>query len=200
MSFIDAAALPQAGVLAYQGLYDLKPIHPGDKILFNGAGGGVGTLGIQMARELGAEVTAVDRGGKLDMLESLGADHVLDYTKEDFNDLGNTYDLVIDVVLNRSMQSCKRSLNPGGIYGVVGGNIPSIFGMMFIEMLKSRNRSKKIQIVAHEPNKGLDFVKELYLGGKLKPVIDRVLPLDKVPEALMRIGKGDVRGKLVIEM
>src|SRR5258706_6870313 len=152
MSFNEAAAIPQAAMLAVQGLIDKGKIHPGQKLLVNGAGGGVGTFGIQIAKLYGAEVTGVDSTGKLDMLRSMGFDHVIDYTKEDFTKNGKCYDLILDVKTNRSMFDYARSLSRNGIYVTVGGSIARLFQALLGSWIPMFSK-KHIRIVALKPNK-----------------------------------------------
>jgi NADPH:quinone reductase-like Zn-dependent oxidoreductase len=198
ITFEEAAAVPQVGVLALQGLRDKRDIQPGQKVLINGAGGGVGTLAIQIAKTFGAEVTGVDSAMKLDMVRSLGADHVIDYSQEDFTNSGQCYDLILDVVAHRSLFDCERALSPEGIYVIIGGSNATIFQATFLGPLMSLVTGKKIGLLMHKPNKGLDFLTELLETAKLKPVIDRCYSLSEVPEALRYYGEGYARGKVVI--
>jgi NADPH:quinone reductase-like Zn-dependent oxidoreductase len=199
MTFEQAAAVPQAGLLALQGLRDKGQIQKGQKVLINGAGGGAGTFAVQIAKSYGAEVTGVDSTGKLDMLRSIGADHVIDYTQEDFTKNGQHYDLVLDVVTYRSIFDYKRVLSPKGIYVMLGGGSwARVYQAMFLGPWISMTGSKKMGILMHKPNKGLAFMKELLEAGKVVPVIDKRYPLSKVPEALRYFGKGDAKGKVVI--
>jgi NADPH:quinone reductase-like Zn-dependent oxidoreductase len=198
MTFEQAAAIPQAAVMALQGIRDKGEVQPGQKVLINGAGGGVGTFAVQIARYFGAEVTGVDSTAKLDMMRSIGADHVIDYTQEDFTQNGQRYDLIIDVVANRSIFDYKRVLSPRGIFIMVGGTVAAIFQAMFLGPLISKTGSKKLGILVHKPNKDLAFLKELFEDDKVKPVIDRCYPLSEVAEAFRYFGKGHTRGKVVI--
>ena len=200
MTFEQAASIPQVGALALGGLRFNGPIKPGQKVLLNGAGGGVGTFAIQIAKSLGAEVTGVDSTEKLDMLQSLGADHVIDYTKEDFARNRQRYDLIIDVYISRSILTHRRALNPGGAYGVIGGSQPLFFQTMFLGIWFSMFGSKKFGTVGAKPNEGLPYLVELFEAGKVVPVIDRTYPLSEVAEAFRYFGQGGVRGKIVITM
>jgi len=200
MSFEQAAAVPQAGVLALQGLRDKRQIQPGQKVLINGAGGGAGTFAVQIAKSFGVKVTGVDSTRKLDMMRSIGADHVIDYTKEDFTKNGQRYDLILDFAAYHSIFDYKRALDPKGIYVVVGGSTARILQILFLGPLISMTGSKKMGILAHEPNKDLDFMKELFEAGKVVPVIDKICPLREVPEALRYFGKGHARGKVVVTL
>jgi len=200
MTFDEAAAVPQAAVLALQGLRDKGQIQPGQKVLINGAGGGVGTFAVQIARSYGAEVTGVDSTPKLDMLRSLGADHVIDYTQEDYTRNGLRYDLILDVVVNRSIFDYKRALNPGGTFVVIGGSTARVFQILLVAPWISMTGSKKMGLLLHKANKGLAYLIELVEAGEVVPVIDRRYPLSEVPEAFQYFGEGNVRGKLVITM
>jgi NADPH:quinone reductase-like Zn-dependent oxidoreductase len=200
MTFEEAAAYPQAALLALQGLRDKGRIQKGQKVLINGAGGGAGTFAVQLAKYFGAEVTSVDSTGKLDMLRSIGADHVIDYTQEDFTKSGQRYDLILDVVVHRSIFDYKRALSPGGICAMVGGSMARVFLSMLLGPLILMMGRKKIGIVMWQPNKkeDLDFLKELFEAGKVVPVIDRRYPLSEVPEALRYLEEGHALGKVVI--
>jgi len=200
MTFEEAAAVPQAAVLALQGLRDKGKIQPGQKVLINGAGGGAGTFGVQIAKSFGAEVTGVDSASKLDMLRSIGADHVIDYTQEDFTKNGQVYDLILDVVTHRSIFDYKRALSPMGIYVMLGGGSwARVFQTMFLGPLISMTGSKKMGLLMHKPNKkDLNYMNGLFEAGKVKPVIDRLYPLSEVAEALRYFGEGHVKGKVVI--
>ncbi|MGB2762782.1 MAG: NAD(P)-dependent alcohol dehydrogenase [Candidatus Aminicenantaceae bacterium] len=198
MTFEEVAAVPQAAVLALQGLRDKRQIQPGQKVLINGAGGGAGTFAVQIAKSLGAEVTGVDSTSKLDMMRSIGADQVIDFTQEDFTKNEQRYDLILDFAAHHSIFDYKRALSPKGIYIMVGGSSARIFQTIFLGPLISMTGSKKMGILAHKPNKGLDFMKEFFEAGKVVPVIDRRYPLSEVPEALRYFGEGHARGKVVI--
>jgi len=200
MTFEEAAAVPQAAVLALQGLRDKGQIQPGQKVLINGAGGGAGTFGVQITKSFGAEVTGVDSTSKLDMLRSIGADQVIDYTQEDFTKNGQVYDLILDVVTYRSIFDYKRALSPKGIYVMLGGGSwARVFQTMFLGPLISMTGSKKMGLLMHKPNTNdLVFMKELFEAGKVVPVIDRRYPLSEVAEALRYFGEGHVKGKVVI--
>jgi len=202
MTFEEAAAYPQAAVLALQNLREKRPIEPGQKVLINGAGGGVGTFAVQIAKYFGAEVTGVDSTRKLDMIRSIGADQVIDYTQEDFTQNGQCYDLILDVVAYRSIFDYKRALSPKGIYVFVGGSTAAIFQALFLGPLISMTGSKKMGIVMWKPNKKEDlvFLKELFEAGKVVPVIDRCYPLSEVPKALRYLEEGYARGKVVITL
>ncbi len=171
-------------------------------MLINGAGGGVGTFAIQIAKYFGADVTGVDHTAKLDMLRSIGADHVIDYTKEDFTQNGQHYDLILDVVAHRSIFDYQRALSPHGICVYVGGSAAAIFQALLLGPLISRTGSKKMGIVLGKPNKEEDllFLKELFETGKVIPVIDRRYPLSEVSKALQYLEEGHAQGKVIITM
>lgn len=199
MTFEEAAAMPQAGILALQGLRDKGGIQPGQKILINGAGGGVGTFALQIAKLYEAEVTCVDNTKKLVMLKSLGADHVIDYTQEDFAKNGQSYDLILDVVGNRSISTYKRALNPNGSYVMVGGSLSLILQLLLLGPRISKAEGKKLGILVHRPNKkDQDFLKELFLAGKMVPVIDKRYSLEQAEEAIRYLGEGRAKGKVVV--
>ncbi|MHA1941890.1 MAG: NAD(P)-dependent alcohol dehydrogenase [Candidatus Hodarchaeales archaeon] len=199
ISFEEAAAVPIAAASALQGLRDKKQIQPGQKVLINGASGGVGTFAVQIAKYFGAEVTGVCSTSKLDMVSSIGADHVIDYTQEDFTKSGETYDLILDVAAYRSIFHYKRALSPEGIYTCIGGSGVRFFQAMFLGPLISMRGSKKLGSMLPKPTpKDFIFLKELIEAGKLVPVIDRRYPLSEVPEAIRYFGEGRARGKVVI--
>ena len=200
MTFEQAAAIPQAGMLAVQGLIDVGRIRSGMKLLLNGAGGGVGTFALQMAKLHDVEVTVVDKPGKLDMLRAMGADHVVDYLEEDFTRSGRCYDLILDVKTNRSPFAYLRALNPNGAYVTVGGSIPRLLQALVMGPLTSRLYHKHLRLVGLRPNKDLDYINKLFEAGQLVPVIDRPFTLANVPDALRLFGTGDHKGKIVVTM
>jgi len=200
MTFAEAAAIPQAAMLAVQGLRDEGRIGPGQKILINGAGGGVGTFAVQIAKLYGAEVTGVDSPAKLDMLRSAGFDHVIDYTREDFTRSRSRYDLILDVKTNRSIFDYARALNPHGTYVTVGGSMPRLLQVLLLWPLISFTSKKVGRVVFLKPNKDLAFVSQLFEAGKIKPVIDRLRRLDELPEAMRYFGAGNHKGKVVITL
>ena len=199
MKFAEAATVTSRAAIAMRYLFAKRKIEQGQKVLINGAGGGVGTFAVQIAKYFGADVTGVDSTEKLDMLRSIGADHVIDYTKEDFTKNGQIYDLILDVVAHHSIFDYKRALSSKGIYLIVGGSRTAILQALFIGPLISMTGSKKMGIPM-KPSKREDlvFVKELIESGKVVPVIDRRFSLSEVPEALRYLGEGCVKGKVVI--
>lgn len=201
LSFEQTAAIPQAAVLALQGLRDRGKLRKGQRILINGAGGGVGTFGIQYAKWLGAEVTGVDEAGKLEMLRSVGADYRIDYTKEDFAASGPQYDLILDVVGNRSVNVIKRALKPGGTYVMIGGSPSRLLQALLTAPLIARLEKKKVAILVHKPNHNDQLAwKELVEAGQVVPVIDRRYSLNDAAEALTYFGEGRVKGKVIVSM
>jgi NADPH:quinone reductase-like Zn-dependent oxidoreductase len=201
MTFEEVAAIPQAAVIALQGIRDRGQVQPGEKVLINGAGGGAGTFAVQLAKMYGAEVTGVDNYGKLDFMRSLGADYVIDYTREDFTKNGKQYDLILDIVAHRSVFAYKRALRPNGSYFLAGGSVATILQILFLGPWIRRTTGKKIRVLAVRPNiEDLDFMKELIEAGKVTPVIDRTYPLSEVPEAMGYVGEGHAQGKVVISV
>ena len=199
MTFEQAAAIPQAAVIALQGIRDKGQVQPGQKVLINGAGGGAGSFAVQLAKLYGAEVTGVDNTGKLDFMRSLGADHVIDYTREDFTKNGKQYDMILDVIAHRSVFAYKRALRPNGSCFMVGGSVATAFQILLLGPWVRRTAGKKIRLLVVQPNrKDLVFITELYEAGKVVPVIDRRYPLSEVPEALRYLGEGHARGKVII--
>lgn len=198
MSFIQAAAIPQAAMLAIQGLIDVGKIDKGQKILINGGGGGVGTFGVQIAKLFDAEVTGVDSAGKLEMMRSIGFDHVIDYRKEDFTKNGKSYDLILDAKTNRSVFDYTRALFPGAVYATVGGSIPRLLQTMLLSQWIWRRNKKHIRIVVLKTNKDLAYVNELFETGKFKPVIDGPYPLEEAQDAFRYFISGEHKGKIVI--
>jgi NADPH:quinone reductase-like Zn-dependent oxidoreductase len=199
MTFEQAAALSQAGILAVQGLRYQRPVRPGDAVLINGAGGGVGTLAVQIATSLGARVTGVDSGEKLDLLRSLGAAHVIDYQSEDFTETGQRYDRILDVVARHSAGDYRRVLGTDGVCALVGGALPTLFTAALMGSLPRKTGNQKIGLVRHKPNSAdLVSLSEYFDSGAAVPVIDRSYPLAEAPEAFRYFGTGRVQGKVVI--
>ena len=199
LTFDEAAAVPMAAVTALQGLRDEGHIHPGQKVLINGASGGVGTFAVQIAKSFGAEVTAVCSTRNLDQARSLGADHVIDYTKEDFTRSGQHYDLILAANGYHSLSAYKRALTPKGVYVMAGGSRAQIFEAMLLGSWMSKSGGKKIGGVSAKPNQeDLVFMKGLLETGKVVPAIDRRYPLSETAEALRYLGEGHARGKIVI--
>ena len=200
LSFEEAAAVPMAAVTALQGIRYAGQIHPGQKVLIHGASGGVGTFAVQLAKSSGAEVTAVCSTRNLDMARSIGADHVIDYTKEDFATNGQQYDLILAANGDRSISDYKRALSPTGIYVQTGGSMSQMTQAMIQGPWISMTGSKKMSNMGvAKPNQtDLVFMKEMLESGKVKPVIDRCYPLSEVPAALRYLEEGHAQGKVVI--
>jgi NADPH:quinone reductase-like Zn-dependent oxidoreductase len=200
ISFEQAAAVPTAGVTAVVGLRDNGQIQSGQKVLINGASGGVGTFAVQIAKSFGAEVTGVCSTNKLDMVRSIGADNVIDYTQEDFTKGGKQYELIFDVAAYRSIFDYRRALSSEGIYIFAGGSMGRFFQAMVLGPLLSMTEKKKIGSLGWaKPNReDFDYMSELLEGGKVVPYIDRCYPLSEVPEALRYYGGGHAQGKVVI--
>lgn len=198
LKFEEVAALPQAGVMALQSLIDKEPIKPGQTVLINGAGGGVGTYALQIAKSMEAVVTCVDKLEKLDFLKALGADHVMDYQLHDFTKKDHCYDLVIDVVGNHSLFQYKRILNPKGRLVLVGGTSFTLLQIGLLGPLFSIFGSKKLGLLVHEPNKNLTLLIEYLISGKIKSVIDHCYKLEQTADAIQRIGNGTAKGKVIV--
>jgi NADPH:quinone reductase-like Zn-dependent oxidoreductase len=201
MTFEQAAAVPIAAFTALQGLRNKGQIQSGQKVLINGASGGVGTFAVQIAKSFGTEVTGVCSTRNMDMVRSIGADHVIDYTQADFTTNGQRYDLIFDAVGNRSVSDFKRALRPNGICAVAGfTTLSRLFQVIFLGAWVSRTGSQKIGLMkTAKPNQtDLVFIKELLEVGKVVPVIDRCYPLSEVPEAIRYLEAGHARGKVVI--
>ncbi len=198
ISYEEAAAVPMAAVVALQGLRTGK-IQPEQKVLIYGASGGVGTFVVQIAKSFGAEVTAVVSTRKLDMLRSIGADHVIDYTQEDFTRNGQSYDLIFAANGYRSLSDYKRALSPRGTYVMSGGDMAQMVQAMLLGPWMSRNGTQTMRNSAAKPDqKDLIFVKELIETGKVVPIIDRCYPLREVADAIRYLEEGHAQGKIVI--
>jgi len=200
MSFEQAAAIPQAAMLAVQALIDTGHVAAGQQVLVNGAGGGFGTFAVQLAKLHGAEVTAVDRAEKLPALRELGADRVFDFRQYDFTRAGERYHLIVDPRTDRSPVAYARALLPGGCYATVGGSVPRLLQNWLGGYLVGRRDGKRTRVVALEPNKDLDYLIELFAAGRVVPVIDRVYALHEVPAALGRFGSGLHIGKVIVRV
>lgn len=205
LTFEEAATIPQSAVAALQGLRNKKQIlrfKAGQKVLINGAGGGMGSFAVQIAKYYGADVTAVDNSEKLDMLRSIGADHVIDYTQQDFTKSEKRYDFILSMQSHHSIFDYKRCLNPKGVYKVVGGSGKAIFQTIFIGPFISLFSKKKMSIAVWRANKEEDVscILELLKTDKVNPVIDKQYPLSKVPDAFRYFEEGHCKGKIVITM
>jgi len=197
-----AATVPQGAILAIQGLQARRPVRTGDRVLINGASGSVGPWAVQIAKALGAEVTGVASTKKLDFVRSLGADHVVDYTREDFTRLGHRYDRIIDVMATRSVSDIRRALTPRGVYIVIGGSIARLFWIMVAGLVISATGGQKLRIAYWKPFNPPDVaaLAELLEAGKIRPVIDRRYPLAEVRDALRYVEDGHAMGKVVITL
>ena len=199
LTFEQAASLPQGGGLALQGLRDQRKISAGDRVLIHGAGGSGGTFAVQIAKLYDAEVTGVDHTEKLDMLRSIGADHVVDYTREDFSRQGKQYDLILDFAGQRSVFAYQRALAPGGVYSMTGGSMSALLQVLVLGSVLSKTGSKKLGVLAHKQNRDdLSALAQLVEAGKIAPVIDRRYPLEQAPEAVQRLLEGRALGKIAI--
>lgn len=200
LSFEEAASTPVVGFTALQGMRHKGEIQPGQKVLVNGASGGVGTFAVQLAKALGAEVTGVCSTRNLDMVRAIGADHVIDYTKDDFTRDGQQYDLIYDAIGNRSTADYKRALKPNGNCVIAGfTTLPRLFEHILIAPRLS-NKRIGLMGVASPNQKDLLIIKELLECGKVKPVIDRCYPLSETAEAIRYLETGRARGKVVISI
>jgi NADPH:quinone reductase-like Zn-dependent oxidoreductase len=197
MTFEQAAAIPEAGTLAYQGLLARGPLKTRQKVLINGAGGGVGTLAIQIAKVHDVEVTGVDLAEKLDLMRSIGYDHVIDYQKEDFTTRGECYDLILDTKTNRSPLDYARALNRGGTYATVGGTSRALQVVLLGPWIGGLSK-KCFFVVKLKPNQGLPYLYGLFEAGKLVPVIDGPYRFTEVREAFRRYGAAEHKGKIVV--
>lgn len=200
MSFEQAAALPHAALLAWQGLVDVGTIQEGESVLINGAGGGVGAIGVLIAKDRGCEVTGVDRGSKLDALTAMGFDHAIDYQRTDYTSEGKSYDLILDTKTTRSPFRYLRALKPGGRYVTVGGYLPRLLQVLCIGWVMNKATGKRLTIVGLKPNQGLVHINNMFESGALKCVIDGPYPLTDVPQAIERFGRAEHVGKIVIRI
>jgi NADPH:quinone reductase-like Zn-dependent oxidoreductase len=201
MTFEEAATVPQAAILALLGLRYKRPIEAGDKVLINGASGSVGPFAVQIAKALGADVTGICSTSKVDLVRSIGADHVIDYTREDVTRSGQRYDRIVDVAAHRSMFTYRRVLSPTGVYACMGGAVGPILQALALGPLISKRGSQRLGVPLNwKPMNSQDvaFLKELIAAGKLAPIIDRSYALREVADALRYLDAGHARGKVVI--
>lgn len=197
IDFVTAAALPQAGVVAWQAIYNR--VKPQQKVLINGAGGGAGTMAIQLAKYFGAMVTGIDNGQKLEIMQQMGADHVIDYTKTDFVNESTRYDLIIDFIAKRSLFDYQKVLKKGGQYLLVGGSVKRLLQTLCIGSMMSIIGSQKMHILAHEQsNSDLRKLLELHQSGRFNPIIDRTYPLADAAMAFEQLLTNQIKGKVVI--
>jgi len=200
MTFEQAAALPQAGQLAVQGLFANGPLRSGQKILINGAGGGVGSIAVQLAKLRDVEVTGVDSAGKFEMMQSLGFDHVIDYRKEDFTKNGRRYDLILDTKTTHSPFAYAQSLQPNGTYATVGGDLSRLLQFVIFGWWIQQTTNKTVRLIRLRQNQDLAYLNERFEAGQLAPVIDGPYRLSEGREALRHFGAADHKGKVVITM
>jgi NADPH:quinone reductase-like Zn-dependent oxidoreductase len=200
LSFQYAAALPQAAVMALQGIRDHGAVSAGQRVLINGAGGGVGSFAVQLAKLYGAEVTGVDSEPKLGLVSELGADHVIDYRTADYAVGDRRYDFILDCELHRSALECRRVLAPEGKLTVLGGSLPRILQTFLLGRWLAGRRGQQMSVLTHEPNKNLAQLVQLAANGSIRPAIERVYALDEAPQALQRMCDGLVLGKAVIDL
>jgi NADPH:quinone reductase-like Zn-dependent oxidoreductase len=208
IEFEQAAAVPTSGFIALYNLQNVGQIQPGQSVLINGAGGGVGTIAVQLAKAYGARVTGVDITEKVEVIRSLGADHVIDYTQEDFTQRGERYDLIIDVASNLSLSSCKRALTPTGTYVLIGhdhfgdaagsifGSLPRVLKLAALSPFVSQLPGLSFSIPSKKDI--MAILKEFLEAGKLTPFVDRTYPLSEVREAMRYLQGGRARGKIII--
>jgi len=204
MTFAQSASVPIAGLTALQALRDKGKIKPGQKVLINGASGGVGTFAVQIAKSFGAEVTGVCSTRNVEMVRAIGADHVIDYTQEDYADSGHRYDLIIDMVGNHSLLENRRVLNPDGIFVIVGGPKGNWLGPLMSPvkalLLSPFVGQEFVMLLAKLGKDDLTILGDLMQAGKVTPVIDRSYGLNEVPAAVAYSEEGHARGKIVIEL
>lgn len=198
LTFEQAAVIPHGATLAWQALYDVAKLQPREKLLINGAGGGVGPIALQLAKLHDAEVTGVDSGEKLPLLSALGFDHVLDYKRQDFTRSGEEYDLILDVRTTRFPLAYARALKAGGRYVTVGGTPAALLQIPLLGRWVGRRQGKSLRLVALEANRGLEDMADLLETGKIVPVVDGPYPLAEVPEAMRRFSNGQQRGRIAI--
>lgn len=201
VSFEVAAAVPVSGLAALQALRDLGQVQPGQRVLVNGSSGGVGSFAVQIAKQLGAEVTGVCSPQKAAMVRSLGADHILDYTQADPTQPGQTYDLIIDAAAYRSFFAFLPALNPGGTYVMVGGSTAGFFQTMLIGPWTGKIRDRQVKCLTSTPNQeDLQALSDMLESGQITPYIDRTYPFQEVPQAIRQLEQRQVQGKLVISI
>ncbi len=200
LSFAEAAVVPEAGLVALQALRDRGNIAAGQKVLISGASGGIGTFAVQIAKHFGAHVTGVCGAKNVEMIRSLGAEHIIDYTQEDFTQNGELYDLILATAGHRSIFDYRKSLKPHGKFIVTGGSMSQIFQGMLLGPLISMFGKKELGSFVVKPNKDLNLIKELIEAKEVKPIIDKQYPLSQTPDALRYYSKGHTRGKIVISI
>lgn len=201
MGYCEAAALPHAAMLAIQGLFDVGKLTPSSRLLINGAGGGVGTLAVQIASSIGVKnITGVDHGSKFAMMRDAGFQTCIDYTTSDFTAMGEKYDLILDAKTTRPASHYRRALTPNGIYATVGGDLGKLLRIALAGLFTRNKAGGTTKIVALKPNKDMAYLNELYQSGAVKLVIDRVYSLAETPQALQRFGEAAHQGKIIISI
>lgn len=200
ISFEEATAIPHAALLAYQGLLEKGKIQKGQKILINGAGGGVGTFALQLAKMCDAEVTGVDTGEKLHNMKAIGFDEIIDYKKENFTKRGERYDLILDAKTSQPTWAYLKALKPKGKYVTVGGSAGNLILFGLTGGLISILTGKKFQLLALQPNQGLNYINQRYAEGKIKAVIDGPYAFHEIPRLIQYFGEGKHTGKVVIKI
>ena len=201
LTHLESAALPHSGILAFQGLRYRVEVHDRDGVLINGGGGGTGPIAIQLAKHWGATVTAVDSAAKADMMRSVGADRVFDYSAVDYTRTGDRYDVILDVTARRSVRAYRRALTDGGTFIAVGGSTKTLLGVGILGYLSSTRSPKKVRILPHRPSADdLAALAGLVDSGDVTPVIDDVVGLADIPRGLGRLGAGHAIGKIVIDV
>ncbi|MCE7860468.1 MAG: NAD(P)-dependent alcohol dehydrogenase, partial [Chloroflexi bacterium CFX2] len=204
VTFEEAAAVPTAAITALQGLRDFGKIQPGQKVLINGASGGVGSFAVQIAKALGAEVTAVCSTRNIECARSHGADHVFDYTKEDFTQSGQQYDLLFDVAGSRSWSEYRRILKPDAAVVIVGGPRTPVIGplshVIRMKLASLGSKRKVMFFVAQFNREDMAVLKDMLETGRIKPFVERTYPLAQIAEAMRLLGTGHAQGKIVVTM
>ncbi len=200
MSFEEATAIPHAALLAYQGLIEKGKIQKGQNILINGAGGGVGTFALQIAKMYDAKVTGVDTGEKLHNMKAIGYDEVIDYKKENFTKRSERYDLILDAKTSQPTWAYLKALKPEGKYVTVGGTAGNLILFGLTSRLLSAITRKKLLLLALQPNQGLSYINQLYAEGKIKPSIDGPYAFEEIPRLIQYFGEGKHTGKVVIKL
>ncbi len=199
ITFEEAAAIPQAGLMALQAVRDKGKLRAGQHLLMIGAGGGVGSFAVQIARATGGLVTAVDTRAKLSLLSALGATEVIDYQKQDVTKLGKKYDLIVDVVARHPLKTYRGMLNPGGKFLMIGGTMKAILQAMVFGKISSQN-DKHVGILTYQTNRGLEDFESLLGEGKVRAVIDSVFPMARTSDAFRHYASGAFKGKVIITM
>ncbi len=201
MDFVEAASIPHAAALALQGLLDVGKLQPGEKLLINGAGGGVGTIAVQIARNLGLQdVVGVDHGEKVTVMVDAGFSEVVDYTQIDFTQVKGRYDLILDAKTNRPITRYLRSLRPKGRYVTVGGSTGKLLRAALAQLIFKNPAKKRVAVLALKPNQGLEYINDLYCKGVFKPHISDVFAFADIVKAIKHFGAAKHKGKVVVKI